>query len=255
MMKLQFLSEETLLDLRTNYGAYKEYYYTRDDEWFTRYFQEEGRLITSAIEVTLPVLNMDPDYVVSDRENVKIMYDALNMLTLSQATQERLWSGLAHTYFRDYMYYRISKELVNKNDTTINSKLFFKNGTKRSLFVHGLARLWWVGYATYDEENTENPYWLTDFFTEKDFSARATIFFSSNLTMNKDITRGILSALVQLQEEGVDIKRDHLVQAVKYFNVIGGAMILDMLTREEVKEMTLAHLLKLFEIERELIES
>lgn len=32
------------------------------------------------------------------------------------------------------------------------------------------------------DESEQNPYWLTEFFYEKDFLARCTIFFSSNFT-------------------------------------------------------------------------
>lgn len=91
---------------------------------------------------------------------------------------------------------------------------------KRSLFVHILARLWWVGYMTYDETNEENPYLLTEFFCEKDFSARCVVFFSSNFTSNPNISKGILKTLHEWQENGITIKRDHFVQANKYLRLL-----------------------------------
>lgn len=62
-------------------------------------------------------------------------------------------------------------------------------------------------------------------------------FFSSNFTSNRNITKGILKVLYKWQQNGISIKRDHFVQANKYLNVTGGAMILDMLETEEVEEM------------------
>ncbi|WP_226036723.1 DUF6339 family protein [Aquibacillus saliphilus] len=244
-MKLKFLSDETLMDLRTNYDAYNEHYYSKDDQWFNTYLNENGRVIESKIEFDLPELNFSADYAVSDKENVKIIYESLKHLTVSQATQERLWSGLAHMQLRHYTYYRMKKELQNKNDKRINTGVFFKNGNKRSLFVHILARLWWVGYMTYDETN-ETPYRLTDFFCEKDFSARCVMFFSSNFTSNPNITKGILKTLISWEEKGITIKRDHFVQANKYLNVVGGAMILDMLSSEEVEEMVDVYLCRYY---------
>jgi hypothetical protein len=244
-MKLKFLSDETLIDLRTNFDSYKEHYYNKDDQWFDAYFNEVGRVIESKIEINKPDFYFNEDFVISDRENVKIVYNALKNLTVAQATQERLWAGLAHLQFRDFFYYRLKNELQDKNEKRINTGLFFKNGNKRSLFVHILARLWWVGYMTYDESN-ENPYWLTDFFCEKDFSARAVVFFSSNFTSNPNITKGILRTLVKWEERGISIKRDHFVQANKYLNVVGGAMILDMLSTEEVEEMVEGYLRKYY---------
>lgn len=102
---------------------------------------------------------------------------------------------------------------------------------------------------TYDENNEENPFWLTDFFTEKDFSARATLFFSSNFTSNKNITIGILTVLYNWQQQGIPVKREHFVQATKYLNVVGGAMILDVLSIEEVSDMVEEYLSKLYGIE------
>lgn len=248
-MKLKILSEDTLQDLRINYEAYSKHYHSQDSEWFNMYFSEEDRVIETNIEFEMPELSYTEDYATSDRENVKLIYQALKHLTVTQATQERLWSGLAHIQFRDFSFYRLQNECNTQNDKRINTALFFKNGNKRSLFVHILARLWWVGYMTYDEDNRENPFWLTDFFCEKDFSARSTVFFSSNFTSNKAITIGILKALVKLKENGVDIKRNHFVQSTKYLNVIGGAMVLDMLSSDEVEEMVTKQLKKVFEFE------
>lgn len=247
-MKIKFLSEDTLQDLRANFETYKTHYYKKDDEWFDEYFKEEGRLIESKIDFEKPVFNDDENYMVSDFENVKVIYEALKHLTVSQATQERLWAGLAHVQLRDYIYYRIDKDIEKKNDKRIQSAVFFTNGAKRSLFVHALARLWWVGYMTYDENHKENPYWLTEFFCSADFSARCVVFFSSNFTSNTAITRGILRALVELRDEGVEIKRAHLVEANKYLNISGGAMVLDLLEEDEVKGMIGKRLRKVFSI-------
>lgn len=243
-MKLTIISEDTLQDLRVNYGAYSEHYYQQNLNWFDTYFKEEGRVIETNIEYEMPELCYDDDYTISDKENVKRVYSALKHLTIIQATQERLWAGLAHLQFRDFSFYRLRNELNDKKDLRINTALFFKRGNKRSLFVHILARLWWVGYMTYDEEHAEDPFWLTDFFCERDFSARCTVFFSSNFTSNRSITIGILRALTRMKENGVAIKRDHFVQATKYLNVVGGAMVLDVLDAKEVEEMVIEYLNK-----------
>ncbi|RKQ17189.1 hypothetical protein D8M05_05170 [Oceanobacillus bengalensis] len=102
---------------------------------------------------------------------------------------------------------------------------------------------------THDETNKENPYWLTDFFCEKDFSARCVVFFSSNLTSNPNVAKGVLRTLAKWQENGIAIKRDHFVQANKYLNVVGGAMILDVLTIEEVEEMVDGYLRRYYGVD------
>ncbi|WP_235848392.1 DUF6339 family protein [Litchfieldia alkalitelluris] len=250
-MKLKFISDETLTDLRTNYEEYKTYYHNQDHTWFDNYFKEKGRVFESTVDFDMPVFDLSEEFAISDKENVKVIYEALKHLTVTQATQERLWAGLAHLQFRDYAFYRMKKEIEEKNDKRINTSIFFKNGNKRSLFVHILARLWWVGYMTYDESNESNPYWLTEFFCSKDFSARCVVFFSSNLTSNKTITTGILRSIIKLDAKGIAVKRDHFVQATKYLNVVGGAMILDMLSTDEVEKMVDKYLAKYFNLEVE----
>nr|WP_232337103.1 DUF6339 family protein [Lysinibacillus timonensis] len=254
-MKIKFLSEDALQDLRVNFESYKEHYYKRDDAWFDAYFSEEGRLIESKIEFEKPVFNDDPNYMVSDFENVKVIYEALRHLTVSQATQEKLWAGLSHVQMRDFVYYRLENELNKKNDKRIFSAMFYKYNVKRSIFIHIIARLWWVGYMTYDEENTENPYWLTEFFCSADFSARSTVFFSSNFTSNKAVTKGILKALITLRDEGVQIKREHFIESTKYLNISGGAMVLDLLNEDEVKEIVEKRVRKVFGLQDNLVIS
>lgn len=249
-MKIKFLSEDTLQDLRVNFETYKSHYYEKDDAWFDAYFKEAGRLIESKIEFEKPVFNDDENYMVSDLENVKVIYGALKHLTVSQATQERLWAGLAHIQMRDFSYYRLEQDLGKKNDNRIFSALFYKYNVKRSIFIHIIARLWWVGYMTIDEDNKENPYWLTEFFCSADFSARSVLFFSSNFTSNRAITKGILKALITLRNEGVPIKREHFVEANKYLNISGGAMVLDLLEEDDVEEMVEKRLRKVFSLEK-----
>ena len=55
-MKMKFLSEDTLQDLRVNFETYKTHYYKKDDAWLDAYFREEGRLIESKIEFEKPVI-------------------------------------------------------------------------------------------------------------------------------------------------------------------------------------------------------
>lgn len=252
-MKLKILSEETLQDLRVNYETFKEHFYKKDDLWFEEYLNEKGRLFDSKFDFELPILDMSGNYLESDINNIKIFYDTFKDIPISLATQEKLWSSLTLLYYRDYFYYRIKGDIEKKNDNRIKSALFFQHGTKRSLFVHALARLWWVGYMTYDEENQDNPYWLTEFFCSADFSARCVVFFSSNFTSNRAITKGILKALIGLRDEGVRIKREHFVESTRFLNITGAAMVLDLLEEEEVKEMVERRLRKVFNLEETLV--
>ncbi|PFU22981.1 hypothetical protein COK80_25880 [Bacillus anthracis] len=248
-MKIQYVTEDALQDLLAEHDTYKVHYLSRNEDWFKSYFMQEGIVLDSQIEYVHPDFSFNPDFSVSDFDNVKAMYEALKHLTVVQATQERLWVGFAHLQMRDYFHFRLKNDLDKNNEKRLKSALFFVNGAKRSLFVHVLARLWWVGYMTYDERNTKNPYWLTEFFCAREFSGRSVYFFSSNFTANRIITKGVLRALKKLNDEGFEMKRAHFVEAGRYLNIVGGAMILDMLDEAEVAEMIEARIRKVFELQ------
>ncbi|WP_433595417.1 DUF6339 family protein [Lysinibacillus xylanilyticus] len=248
-MKIQYVTENALQDLLAQHDAYKVHYLSRNEDWFKSYLAKEGVVLDSQIEYVHPDFSFNPDFSVSDLENVKAVYEALKHLTVAQATQERLWVGFAHLQMRDYFNFRLKDDLDKSNETRLKSALFFVNGAKRSLFVHVLARLWWVGYMTYDESNPNNPYWLTEFFCAREFSGRSVYFFSSNFTGNRTITKGVLRALKKLNDEGCEMKRAHFVEAGRYLNVVGGAMILDMLEEDEVAAMIESRIRKVFELQ------
>jgi hypothetical protein len=125
-MKLSFISENTLQDLRINNNAYLQYYYSEDMDWFERYFQEEGKVLRSQLDFEMPDLSFEEDYVLSDRRNVKEVYNSLKHMSVSQATQERVWTGLAHLQFRDFTFYRLKKDIDERNDKRIYTSLFFQ---------------------------------------------------------------------------------------------------------------------------------
>ncbi|TPF14077.1 hypothetical protein CBE79_27175 [Priestia megaterium] len=101
---------------------------------------------------------------------------------------------------------------------------------------------------TYDESNTENPYRLTKFFCAREFAGRSVYFFASNFTANRVITKGVLIVLKNLDDEGFEVKRAHFVEAGRYLNIVGGAMVLDMLDENEVARIIEARIHKVFEL-------
>lgn len=242
MMKIKYLSKVALNDLRINFKNHLKYYLRQDYKWFDDYLNQSGYVLESKIEFDNPNLITKGDYTVHDPTNVKRLYNSLKHLTEAQATQECLWAGLALLQLRDYTFYRIKKDIDDKNDKRIESSIFFAHGTRRSLFAHVLSRLWWVAHLTYDPNNKKDPFWLTDIFTESEFGSRTIYFFSSIFTSNRNITRGILRAFHEFKNRGIKIKRKYYLEANRYLNIIGGARILDLFSEEEIMKMVYDHL-------------
>ena len=103
-MKLKFLHENTLEELRENIENNLESYKSNSNEWIFEFFQNNNPFLEFKKEIPEFKLNMSYEKPSeSDIENVKIMYTSLKDLTNVEAANERLWAGMAHSDFWDYM--------------------------------------------------------------------------------------------------------------------------------------------------------
>ena len=71
------------------------------------------------------------------------------------------------------------------------------------------------------------------------------VMFSSNYIGNRSVARGLIEAMIQLEEEnytGEKSPKDALVQATRYLNIFGGTHILDYYSEEEIKNKVLNYM-------------
>lgn len=234
-MKLHFLKEEALETLKGNIKTNLRNYSNPTNDWIIDFFKGENPFIEYKKEVSNFKLNMSYEKPEEgDVENIKIIYSAMSNLTETDATDERLWSGLEHGVFWDFLRYRwsVSKKLPAEKD--IYNHFFFSQSRKRSLITNTLSKLWWIGKLTYDEKR-RNPFELTEYL-KHDLASRSRVLFSSNYSNNPVIVRALLSSLIKLQNEGLNISREVFTESTKYLNVLGGTYILDYFEEEELSE-------------------
>ncbi|EFK79703.1 hypothetical protein HMPREF9269_1445 [Ligilactobacillus salivarius ACS-116-V-Col5a] len=163
-------------------------------------------------------------------------------MTPAQASREEFWFTMINTVYLDYLldYLKTVSNSKNFNEKIKNS-IFYNSSNIRAQVIQRISRYWWLGYKTYDEKNTSNPYWLTEYFFEYDGSSKIISFFSSNLTNNKDIALGIIEGIKNRDDKVINNRWTYLTMN-KYFNAMGGVRILDIMTREEIKEETMKHI-------------
>lgn len=244
-MRLMYLSQEAIDDIKMNFNKYKLHFTDDTNEWFMQEFKKNGWIRESKIECRDFELNYDEDFNVSDRKNIEIVYEALKDLSPVIATDERLWAGMLFGQFWDFVKYRRGKELASGKERDVLNSFFFLRSVKRSCVLNCLSRLWWTGFLFYDEENT-NHYAAIDLISEKAYSSNILLMGSNNFVANKKIALGVLDCIAERKKNGEKIVRDHFVQANKYLNCIGGIAILDTLTREEAKAMANSRLESIF---------
>lgn len=233
-MKIYYMRQEILENLKNNIDSNIENYRKDSNNWIEEKYQSpflEYRTVVEDFE-----LIFDPkDVGSSDMENVKILHSNLRFLSKTEASDERLWAGLTHSVFWDFMNKRWSTRPVKEKKDILNR--YFVAGdssSKKSLLLNTIARYWWVGELIYDENNREDPYHLIEVF-RGDFTTSVHTFFTSNFTSNFNIVKGVLKPLLDYKEANKGFSRDQFRATIRNANLIGGSYLLDYLSAEEIE--------------------
>ena len=141
-------------------------------------------------------------------------------------------------FYEGFYKYSQIKEESNGRGRPKEHKLKVRTDNKE------ISKLWWIGKLTYDEKRSD-PFELTEFL-RYDFATRTLVLFSSNYTNNPRIVRALLSAMKDMEENGMDISRSIFVGVTKYLNVLGGTYILDYFEEDELKEKIIKEIKKLY---------
>ena len=145
-MKVHFLTENALEALRTNLRGNLRHYADTTNDWIYDYFGSDNPFKEFKLEFTSFKLNYNEndDTGTIDIKNAIILYSAMKSLTDTEATDERLWAGMCHYDFWDFLQVRYKvnnpRELI---ETNVKTRYFFAHGKRRSLFTNPLAKLWW----------------------------------------------------------------------------------------------------------------
>lgn len=246
-MKLYIMKKEALNTLKENLPeVYGRYYKEDNNKWISEVCGENPFIeFRDVPDFELTKLDSDWKPGEVDLNNCKILYEKLKFLSESQASDERLWAGLAHSTFYDYMCRRWKyghgrhPKAKDREAGEICSRFFLKGGGRGSLFRNTLAKYWWVGHNSYDPSNTENHFENLDVIGVVDFVSKVhEIYHSNNFSSNPNVRLAIIDSLRKFNEEGKKlIVKDHIRPALQYLNVVGGSVVIDCLSREEICEL------------------
>lgn len=245
-MKIHFMKESALSYFKGNIDFHAKRYLSEDNSWVKERYalycgNEESPFEPMRTEVDEPRMLMSGERPeATDYDNTKILYLALHSISDVQAADERLWAGLAHGELWEYMHYRCKLNENNIKPDKIMNNYFFGHKGRRGLIVHYLSRLWWVGRLTYDERR-KDPFEALNYL-RTDFGSKVLSLFSSNFTSNPVITRAILTALSEIEGIiGEKLHRKSFLELIRYVNLLGGILILDYLSEEELREKIIHH--------------
>jgi len=251
MAKLAILRERSLNELQDNLTN-NIALYSLEESWVPNYFQFPNWYIESKLpslpDDLLLLPNAGNNY---DLENSQRVYEALSDISLSQASDPRLWTYLTHIKFWQYMKKRwpVDKNLKGEDLSSVISSLkdrYFLLGDKsRGLTRNGLARLWWSGYIcqSLDNNGRSNFELAIPLFLKQDIYSS---FMERAYSKNKMVMNAILSVLLKKYKDGKPFDDRQKVRALaKYLVMVGGVSILDAMEFEQLTKLISAQVDKL----------
>lgn len=237
-MIIRYLKEDSVDLLKKVDLKYNLKNYSGVNTWLNIQYQNQGINLFASYEKKLfsDFTLKTENGVADDFENMKIIYESLKELTDSQASDERIWAGLAHDYCWEYMQKRWP--LPEKKEDMMAHVLnnyFFWNSTK-AVFLNGISRLWWYARYTYDER-FENPYILTEYICKNDINGKIFPLLACRFAMNHDVFKNIILSVKMFEEENnIKLSRKQFNGLKMYLNRLSGKVIIDSLSFADLKD-------------------
>ena len=162
-----------------------------------------------------------------DFENVKRLYGTLKDISPAMASDERLWAGLAMGK-NCWQYLSARWKKAGWNENTVLDHFFFAHSGRRSLTRNGLARLWWIGYLTYDEKGAD-PWHYTK------FACTYQRFIVDVLERNTGNSKALIKACVDacemyaLEHPEDSVNSNMMRDLQNFMSILGGTYLIDMM--------------------------
>ena len=224
-MKLQIMRSDAIAYIKKNIDILLSHYDNGDDPklWLSEAIGAPAFQVVDALEFEdFELLINEEKPSSTDVLNIKQFYTKTKQLNDSFASDERLWAGLSHTVFYEYML----KRWPGKNDaTSIINHYFFQGGT-RSYMVNTLARLWWLGRKLYREEGEDHFVHLD--YISHDINGYSFTLFGSNWTNSEHMLKLFFDAVFKYTEQKNErVGRGLFNDAMQYANFLSGIYVLD----------------------------
>lgn len=248
-MKLYFMKEDALNTLKSNLNiVYGKYFTEADNKWIWDICGKNPFVEFKEVsEFELYPITRDTPKGEIEFNNCKLLYKNLFFLTESQACDERLWVGLCHSTFYNYIrkrydYDTAKLELYRQNEqeviSNLKSRFFLSGGIRHGIYRNALAKCWWVGHNTYNANNN-NKFEKLDIIGSNNISSKINdIFLKYKFSSNQTILNGIIKAIQYFRINDIYISaQNHIRPSLQLLNAIGGSIVLDCLEEHEIADI------------------
>ncbi len=225
-MKLKIMTSDAIAYVKKNIDMLLDYYKNGDNPeiWIKEKIHKDAFIEVAELEFDDFTLSIDERKPASsDIFNIKLLYTKMKNLNDSFATDERLWAGLTHTVFYDYMQKRWPR---NADSKQILHHYFFKLGKPRSYLLNSISRLWWYGKLCYDQGFDDE--WSVLNYISHDLNGYGYTFFGSSWPNDERTRHLFMKAIFKCEEDGIVIKRTLFNEALQYTNCLCGIYIVSV---------------------------
>lgn len=161
-------------------------------------------------------------------ENAIILYEKLNKLPKYILCNNRFWA-----WINMEKAYRQAQIATKQFNSQILKNLWFMGNSRRDIMLGVMSRYFNMINVSIDD-SLENKYELSKYLLTTAETYRG--FCYRNLGMIKNVTLGILQAEKDYVDiTGVQILKKPSAQIVKYASRVGSVMLLDVLSKEEMR--------------------
>lgn len=173
-------------------------------------------------------LKIADDYNDVALENAIILYEKLNKLPKYILCNNRFWA-----WINMEKAYRQAQIATKQFNSQILKNLWFMGNSRRDIMLGVMSRYFNMINVSIDD-TLENKYELSKYLLTTAETYRG--FCYRNLGMIKNVTLGILQAEKDyVDTTGVQILKKPSAQIVKYASRVGSVMLLDVLSKEEMR--------------------
>ena len=201
------------------------------------------RLAESKIRVDdPPFLEFPKGEDLKDAPNARTVYQWLHQLNPIQASDPRIWSYLTHALYPEYTFRRWPIDKTSNVTTRIRERYFVEGQGLASLVRNAVARLWWFGYLTYDEQSSGDHFELTDVLVS--LQDIQVAFLERAIGRSRNILKTALRVWKERLQRGDDIKgKGKAIQIwARLIRLHGAVALLDSLEQRDLENLIRAKL-------------
>lgn len=202
---------------------------------------DKNTLIMPHIEKPLGLLNKMKTDKNSDFYSAIVLYEAFQKLTPLEAADPRLWNYLSIVDLYPYQIERwpdVYRRKEKTNEVSYILEHFLIEDNSQKLLRNGLAGLWWSVHLSIDESNIENRYHLTEvlFWNQ---TLRTRTMGNGLFARKKELALGFLDYCnLRGRDNFGSFEKEHQ-ELTLFLNNIGGAKMIAIFNREEIKNLLL----------------